>query len=149
MPSALWLGVFLTLAGLVACADMRAPYLGVETGCSAGYVYDGDTIEMLCHGRKTTARLVGFDAPETKSPRCAAEAEWGHRATLRLRELAKQPQIELFQQGFDKYSRDLVVMRVGGVDVAEIMIDEALGVAYAGGKRRNWCTGQGINQFSG
>ena len=141
MPPVLWLYVFLTVAVLLALADLRAPYPGVATGCRLGYVYDGDTIEMVCQGQKSTARLLGFDAPETKSPRCAAEAEWGHRATERLRGLAKQPQIELFRHGFDKYGRELVLMRVGGADVAQIMINENLGVAYDGGKRRGWCAG--------
>ena len=141
LPPALWLYVFLTLAVLMALADLRAPYLGVETSCGAGYVYDGDTIEMLCKGEKTTARLLGFDAPETKSPRCASEAEWGHRATERLRMLANQPDVALFRQGFDKYGRELVLMQVGGVNVAQIMIEAGLAVSYDGGKRRDWCSG--------
>lgn len=137
----LWAYVLLTVLVLWNIADRFAPYHGVEAGCQIGYVYDGDTIEMICGGVKTTARLQGFDAPETKEPRCAAEAEWGHRATLRLRELVRKPEIRLYRQGFDKYGRDLVVMTIGTENLADIMVAEGLAVAYSGGKRRNWCAG--------
>ncbi len=138
---ALWAYVLLTVLVLWSLADQIAPYDGVEAVCTIGYVYDGDTIEMMCDGQKLTARLLGFDAPETKTPRCAAEAEWGHRATLRLRALVQHPEIRLFRQGFDKYGRDLVVMRIGSQNLADIMISEGLAVAYSGGKRRDWCSG--------
>lgn len=132
--------ILLTLLVLWAMADRFAPYHGQsETQCRVGYVYDGDTVELLCGEKNLTARLLGFDAPETKSPKCAAEAGWGHRATLRLRELVKRPELALFRNGHDKYGRALVVLTVGGKDVARIMVGEGLAVAYHGEARRNWC----------
>lgn len=132
--------ILLTVLMLWALADSVAPYHGqAEAGCDVGYVYDGDTVELLCGAQRLTARLQGFDAPETKSPKCAAEAAWGRRATLRLRELVQRPELALFRNGHDKYGRDLVVLTVGGKDVAQIMVGEGLAVAYHGEARRNWC----------
>jgi micrococcal nuclease len=139
MTTDLWVYVLMTITLLWAVADHLAPYKGAEQACRIGYVYDGDTVELICGGASRRARLVGFDAPETTAPRCPAEADWGHRATLRLRALVESPNIRLFFQGQDKYHRDLVLMQIEGRDVAEIMISEELAVAYSGGQRRNWC----------
>ena len=134
--------VLLTLLLLWAAADRFAPYHGkADAACRVGYVYDGDTVEMICGAQTSTARLLGFDAPETKAPKCSAEAAWGHRATLRLRALVQRPDIALYPQGLDKYRRRLVLMTVGGQDVARIMVSEGLAVPYHGEARRNWCGG--------
>ena len=112
---------------LWAAADRFAPYHGLaDPGCRVGYVYDGDTVEMLCDGEKRMARLLGFDTPETKAPKCAAEAAWGHRATQWMRALVQRPDVALYPQGLDKYGRTLVRMTVGGKDVAQIMVAEGL-----------------------
>lgn len=143
----LWAYILLTLLVLWSLADQIAPYHGAPADCRIGYVYDGDTLELICAEQTETARLLGFDAPETKSPRCAAEAAWGQRATLRLRDLVMRPNIRLFPQGLDKFRRRLVVMQIDGTDVARIMIGEGLAVAYEGGKRRNWCGEGSVRNF--
>ena len=57
-------------------------------GCAVSYVYDGDTVALDCGAEaEMTARLVGFDTPETKSPGCAEELAHGALATDRLRAL--------------------------------------------------------------
>lgn len=140
LPTDLLAYIVLTLFALISLADQIAPYYGkAETACHIGYVYDGDTIGMICEGQHLRARLQGFDTPETKSPKCQAEKAWGDRATARLRSLAKQPAITLYRHGHDKYGRELVVMLVDGRDVADIMVAEQLAVVYDGGTRRNWC----------
>lgn len=131
--------IALTVLTLWSIADRYAPYYGAKAACAVGYVYDGDTVEMRCGISKHTARLVGYDAPETKSPKCPKELAWGNRATLRLRALLKSPDVVIYQQGFDKYGRDLVVVTVAGRDVADVMISEGLAVDYHGEKRRDWC----------
>lgn len=132
--------ILLTVLVLWAVADRFAPYHGqAEAGCMVGYVYDGDTVELLCDGQSLTARLQGFDAPETKSPKCASEAAWGQRATLRLRQLVQQPGVKVFRNGFDKYGRVLIVLTINGQDAAQIMVGQGLAVAYHGAARRNWC----------
>ena len=131
--------VALTVLGLWAMAERFAPYYGDATACRVGYVYDGDTVELLCGSEKRVGRLAGFDAPEVKSPKCAAEAAWGARATARLRQLMKASDVVIYQQGVEKYGRDLVLITVAGRDVAAVMIGEGLGVDYHGEARRNWC----------
>jgi endonuclease YncB( thermonuclease family) len=47
-------------------------------------VVDGDTIHVV--GQRRSARLVGFNAPETSRAKCRAERTLGHEATRRLRQ---------------------------------------------------------------
>ena len=131
--------VLLTLLLFWAVADRLAPWQGQASDCRLGYVYDGDTVEIRCGGEKRTARLVGFDTPETKQPRCAAEAALGKRATERLRELVKSGPVAIFVQGHDKYGRDLVVLTVAGRDVGDVLVAEGLAHDYHGGARGGWC----------
>lgn len=131
--------VLLTLLVFWAVADALAPYNGPVSDCRLGYVYDGDTVEILCGAERRTARLVGFDTPETKEPRCAAEAALGKRATERLRALVKSGPVAIHRQGFDKYGRDLVVLTVAGRDVGQTLVAEGLAHAYHGGARGGWC----------
>jgi hypothetical protein len=48
-------------------------------------VIDGDTVSVS--GAAQHIRLVGFNAPETYKPLCAAEAERGAEATRRLTDI--------------------------------------------------------------
>jgi len=137
--------ILLTLLGLYSFAEQRAPYYGLtEAGCRVGFVYDGDTVELLCGAETRKARLVGFDAPETDPARCEAEAALGQAAKLRLGDLVARAQalpegMLLDDLGSDKYGRRLVVMRLQGRDVAEMMIAEGLAVSYGGEARVDWC----------
>lgn len=131
--------VLLTLLVLWAVADRLAPYHGTPAACTIGYVYDGDTVELICGATRSTARLVGFDTPETKEPRCPAEAALGRRATERLRDLLRGGQVGIFRQGHDKYGRDLIVVTVAGRDVGDLLVAEGLAHAYHGGSRGGWC----------
>lgn len=131
--------VLLTLLVMWAVADRYAPYHGRPSECRLGYVYDGDTVELLCGAEKRTGRLVGFDTPETKSPGCPEELALGKRATERLRALVKGGEIGIFRQGFDKYGRDLVILTVEGRDVGDVLVAEGLAHAYHGGSRGGWC----------
>lgn len=132
--------ILLTVLGLFTLADRFAPYAGLtEAGCRIGYVYDGDTVELVCGGTAETARLVGFDTPEVTSPRCPEEKALGLQATQRLRGLLMAMDIGISDLGFDKYQRRLVRVMVKGRDVAGIMVAEGLAVAYSGGTRIDWC----------
>jgi len=137
--------VCLALLGLYALAGRMAPYHGLtEAGCRVGFVYDGDTVELLCGAGTERARLVGFDTPETTEPGCAAEGDLGLQAKLRLGDLVARAQgqpegILLDATGIDRYGRRLVTMRIFGRDVADIMIEEGLAVAYGGAARTDWC----------
>lgn len=130
----------LLIAGLVGVADWLAPYenLTVE-GCVLNYVYDGDTVSLECGVERITARVLGLDAPEAKSPKCAAEKTLADQATARLRALSQGGAVSFAGYAHDKYQRMLVTMKVDGVDVAETLIAEGLAVRYAGGTRIDWC----------
>ncbi|MEM8774929.1 MAG: thermonuclease family protein [Pseudomonadota bacterium] len=130
----------LLLAALFHVSAWIAPWHDLsERGCVIGYVYDGDTVELRCGSESVTARLQGFDAPETKTPGCAAEAELGRQATERLRMLVLQGPLTLDAVGEDKYGRLLAQMTVRDRDVADILIEDGLAVAYSGGARVDWC----------
>lgn len=108
-------------------------------GCRVTYVYDGDTVAMDCGDGDRTARVIGLDTPETKTPGCATEKAAGDRATRRLRELVLAGEVTITRKGTDKYRRDLIRLRVNGTDVANTLIREGLAVKYNGGTRVNWC----------
>ncbi len=131
--------ILLTLLGLWALAHRFAPYRGQTAACKVGYVYDGDTVELICGQAKSTARLVGFDTPETKEPRCPEEAALGKRATERLRALVKSGPVQIYRLGYDKYGRDLVTLTVADWDVGDVLVAEGLAHAYHGGNRAGWC----------
>lgn len=131
--------ILLTLLVFWTVADRYAPYRGQTADCRLGYVYDGDTVEMICGLEKLTARLVGFDTPEVKDPKCHAEAALGKRATERLRALVKSGPVEMYRLGHDKYGRELVTLTVAGRDVGEVLVAEGLAHAYHGGSRGGWC----------
>ncbi|RID93887.1 hypothetical protein D2N39_03055 [Gemmobacter lutimaris] len=147
--------IFVTLLVLWSAAHRYAPVAprsgeaqkpvtreapGGLVGCTTGYVYDGDTVELICGNRRDRARLAGYDAPETHEPGCAAEATLGARATDRLRGLLRAATPAMTDLGIDKYGRRLIRLRLpGGEDVADRMIAEGLAVAYDGAQRIDWC----------
>ncbi len=126
-------------------AQMWDKRVGREGQCEVGYVYDGDTVALRCGGKEQTARLVGFDTPETKQPRCEAERALGDKATLRLRGLLANGEASYRTQGHDKYGRELIVLKVDGIGVADTLIKEGLAVAYTGGSRISWCAKLGAD----
>jgi len=114
-------------------------------------VVDGDTIRV----QGETFRLVGFDAPETYRAQCPSERELGNRATFRLQQLIAGGGIDLEAvecscpigtQGTPicNYGRSCGILRVRGMNVAEIMIGEGLAHPLVCGgtrcpKRAGWC----------
>ena len=111
--------------------------------CRIGKVIDGDTVRITCNdGSYRSARLVGFDTPETYQPGCAAEKALGLRATAHLRALvANSTLVEVAPGGTgpDKYGRMLLKLYLDGKPVAGDMINAGLAVPYDGGKRIDWC----------
>lgn len=128
------------LGALSQIANWLAPYENLTAeGCTLNYVYDGDTVALDCGGERITARVLGLDAPEAKSPKCAAEKAHAAKATARLRELSASGALTFSGHARDKYQRLLVTMKVDGEDVAETLIRENLAVAYSGARRIDWC----------
>jgi micrococcal nuclease len=129
----------LTLLGLVAVAEWLDPTPPLGAGCRIGYVYDGDSVELICGKEVTTARLIGLDTPELEA-RCEAEKTAALSAKRALAAMvAEAARVEVEIEGHDKYGRDLVRLWLDGKDAAERMIDAGHARAYTGGQRESWC----------
>lgn len=130
----------LTLLALVKLADWMDPPPDPGEGCRVGYVYDGDSVELVCGTRVTTARIVGLDAPELTDPKCPEEraaAEAAKRALAAL--VAGATAVAVSLGGTDKYGRDLIGLTLDGRDAAEAMIAAGHARAYDGRHRDGWC----------
>ena len=119
-----WLGgglVVSILLSLVLGMDRLQLDLGDENIKTVTRVIDGDVVvfEDNSHGR-----LVGIDAPE-KDKGCL-----GEKARTRLEELVSGKKVEVVETGKRSFERDLVWVRVDGVSVNKIMVQEGLAVKY-------------------
>lgn len=106
-------------------------------GSRLNCVVDGDTIWY--HGTKI--RFADINAPEVSEPKCAHEAELGHRATLRLLELMNAGPFTVVRVGSrdeDRYGRKLRVIERNGRPITEALIAEGLAHRWDG-RRRSWC----------
>lgn len=106
--------------------------------------YDGDTITVRAHiwpGQtvETGVRVEGVDTPEIRG-KCPKE----RRLAVVARDMTKRlvgARVQLRDIRPGKYA-GRVVARVfisDGQDLAEVLIQNALGRPYAGGKRKGWC----------
>ena len=130
-----------TIAVLYAVVISRHPeYAPKIPICHIGYVYDGDTVELICGGIATSARLIGFDTPETRDASCPSELALGKKATERLREIVRSGKVQISREGYDKYGRILARIWVDGEDVGQTLINENLARRYFGGSRIHWCS---------
>ncbi len=105
-------------------------------------IVGGDTIWLRQNstGKVVSARLTGFDTPETFRPGCAQERALGEAAKTRLGQLLRQAQdIVPDTHGTGKYGRLLLELTLDGRPLADIMVAEGLAVRYDGGRRINWC----------
>jgi endonuclease YncB( thermonuclease family) len=117
-------------------------------------VIDGDTIKV--DRRSPNVRLVGFNAPETRTPECERERELGGQATRRVRDLVRAGGLDLSYvrcscpPGTERtpacnYGRSCAVLKVGSRDVGKILIAEKLAVPFHCGETRcpstprPWC----------
>ncbi|MGO7323805.1 thermonuclease family protein [Rhizobium ruizarguesonis] len=120
-------------------------------------ITDGDTVHVA--GERAGTRLVGFNTPEKFSPQCEYERKLGERASSRLKELVKSPNLQLTKvpcacpagsEGTDacNHGRSCGVLKVDGRDVGQILIGEGLAVPFVcEGNRcprtpRPWCAQQ-------
>ena len=94
-------------------------------------VVDGDTIWF--EGEKI--RMMCYDTPEPTTNICGGQREidLAIAASDRLLELLNENQFTITRDGKDKYGRTLAVVRIGGVDIGDILIGEGLA--------RNWPDG--------
>ena len=124
---------------LVAVADWADPSAPQEQGCRVGYVYDGDSVELICGSVRETARLLDIDTPELEG-RCPAETAAAQAAKQALSGLVKGASlVEVQIEGRDRYGRPLIRLRLDGQDAAALMIAAGQGRGYDGGPRAGWC----------
>jgi endonuclease YncB( thermonuclease family) len=121
-------------------------------------VIDGDTIRIA--GEPRAVRLVGFNAPETRDPKCASEAALGSRAKARVKELVRRGNVTLAMvpcacrpgtEGTDRcnFGRSCGTLAVDGRDVGSVLIAENLAAPFRCGVHscprlpRPWCDQSG------
>jgi len=143
-------------AALPSATEIQPPLTEVPLSPSGITVVDGDTIRVS--GEARSIRLVGFNAPETRDPQCAAEAALGSRAKARLRELVRSGNLTLSRvacacrpgtEGTDRcnYGRSCGTLAVAGRDVGDVLIAENLAAPFRCGAHscprtpRPWCAG--------
>lgn len=115
---------------------IEAEFSLCHEGGGRNCVVDGDTVWIA--GEKV--RIAGIDAPETHEPRCAAEAELGRRAALRLQALLSSGPLTAtpIARDRDPNGRLLRNIAVGGRDVGKALVGEGLAREYRG-RKTGWC----------
>jgi len=105
--------------------------------------YDGDTVTLRVAiwpglNVETAMRIGGIDSPE-RHGRCPQEKDLAEQASVALRELLEGKDLVVFVKKFDKWGRPLIVLWVGGQNVALYMLAKKLARPYDGGVRGAWC----------
>ncbi|MBP5363762.1 MAG: thermonuclease family protein [Alphaproteobacteria bacterium] len=131
--------------GLIAC------FLFIVGNASAmpatvDYVYDGDTFAAVAHvddgaDVNVRVRLINVDTPEMHGE-CDSEIQRANMARERLMKLVPRGTVvNLKNIKDDKYIGriDANVILPDGRDAGQVLINEKLGRAYSGGKRKSWC----------
>lgn len=137
----LWILLLAVFAGLLlhfngTRAKAESPY---SSGIPFEWrIVDGDTISTTSRPRRYF-RLAGYDAPELWRPRCDREVLQASKARDKLNELLHAP-LAWFDPGIlDRYGRNLIYIWIGGVPLADIMVNANLGVKSDGKRKFNWC----------
>lgn len=99
-------------------------------------IVDGDTLWL--HGENI--RLESFDTPEPQTNVCggAFERDLAHQASARLLELLNSNDWTIDRFGYDPSGRRLATIRIGSVDVGDILIAERLARRWPDGPEW-WC----------
>lgn len=110
-------------------------------------VIDGDTLSVPAAIVKTpsrlSVRLMGINAPETKTAKCPAEKTAGLAAKAFVQQKVSAAKIITVSFiRWDKYGgRFDGRVLLDGVDLSQMMLDAKLAAPYSGGKRVNlWCS---------
>ncbi len=131
--------VFQAVAFALGTLLLAQPSYAIEKCGSAKRVtcvVDGDTLWLK--GEKI--RLMGYDTPEPATNLCGGkrEKELAGRATERLITLLTSNEFTLERHGEDRYKRTLAVLRIGTVNVGDILVSEGLARTWPDGPEF-WC----------
>jgi micrococcal nuclease len=91
---------------------------------------------------RLSVRLIGINAPETKTAKCKAERDAGEAAKLYVSDrLARATEVKVEFIKWDKYGgRFDGKVTVDGKDLTTEMLAAGMATPYDGGKRVNvWC----------
>jgi len=122
-------------------------------------VYDGDTIKTDMSSRlpdplgKVSIRIYGIDTPEKPAASYYETGKLGRADCIKEAELALEAKefVEMIAIGFKKMKvedfkwgkyggRIVGKVKIGGVNIADALINEGLAVPYFGGtKTKDWC----------
>lgn len=117
----------LVFAGAAFVAARMEHFAGADISGRVRVV-DGDSLAL----DKRRLRLKGIDAPELKQ-RCRKdgyEYGCGVDAASFLRGLVGSHQVDCKGEGLDRYGRDLVRCKAGGIDLNETMVRSGHAVAF-------------------
>lgn len=107
----------LLFAALPAAAEMRFQGEVVR-------ILDGDTVEVLAPNKTTQrVRLANIDAPERRQA-------FGERAKQALADLSFRQQVDVLDQGGDRYGRRIGVLMVNGENVNAQMVKRGMAWVY-------------------
>lgn len=117
----------LILAVLAAAVEMLSRAEHLEGRAEA---VDGDTLDIA----GTRIRLVGIDAPELRQTCERGGRPWhcGEAARTALADALAAGPVSCRAEKRDKYKRPLGFCTVDGTDLAALMIQKGLAVAYLG-----------------
>lgn len=103
---------------LLAAQSVLADFSGKVVGVS-----DGDTITVLRDREQVKVRMVEIDAPEKGQA-------FGNRSKQALSQLVHDRQVEIREQGTDRYGRTLGRVYLSGLDVNTEMVRRGMAWVY-------------------
>jgi micrococcal nuclease len=142
LPRAICLGLFAALSLLASTGVSAHPQFDMcgnrPNTADKTCLVDGDTLWL--YGENI--RLKDFDTPEPQSQICGGDAEvaLAKQASARMLELLNGYDWTIERFGYDNTSskRTLATIRINGIDVGDILIDEGLARAWPDGDEW-WC----------
>jgi micrococcal nuclease len=95
-------------------------------------VTDGDTIQVIADGTKTTIRMVGIDAPEVSHAKNQPGQPLGQQSTKHLAGLVLNKTVDIKSHGPDRYGRTLGEVFLDGNNINLAMVKSGLAEVYRG-----------------
>ena len=95
-------------------------------------ITDGDTIQVIADGRKTTIRLVGMDAPEVSHAKNQPGQPFSQQSTKHLAGLVLNKVVDIKSHGPDRYGRTLGEVFLDGKNINLEMVKAGLAEVYRG-----------------
>jgi len=104
----------------------RAPRVGLPPPampCTVASVHDGDTLRVVCHGKRRQIRVYCIDAPEL------SQRPWGQASRDHLRATAGRA-VSVRPHNTDRYGRLVAEVFAGGVNLGLEQVRAGQAVEY-------------------